>query len=133
MAVDGRDIETIRQEAEKMARIKVSQLSEYFEVITEGVVMIGEIGGTKEQDAADYIKNHFKKPVAALIVGKSAPANRRMGHAGAIITGKSGSASEKISALRSAGCAIINSPAQIGDTVNELSSTWIKTKVWIKK
>lgn len=90
---------------------------------TDSVVMIGEIGGTKEQDAADYIKNHFKKPVAALIVGKSAPANRRMGHAGAIITGKSGSASEKISALRSAGCAIINSPAQIGDTVNELSST----------
>ncbi len=90
---------------------------------TECVVMIGEIGGTKEQDAADYIRNHFKKPVAALIVGKSAPANRRMGHAGAIITGKSGSASEKISALRSAGCAIINSPAQIGETVNELSDT----------
>ena len=60
---------------------------------TDSVVMIGEIGGTKEQDAADYIKNHFNKPVAALIVGKSAPANRRMGHAGAIITGKSGSAS----------------------------------------
>jgi len=90
---------------------------------TDSVVMIGEIGGTKEQDAADYIRNHFKKPVAALIVGKSAPANRRMGHAGAIITGKSGSASEKISALRSAGCAIINSPAQIGETVNELSDT----------
>ena len=89
---------------------------------TDSVVMIGEIGGTKEQDAADYIKNHFKKPIAALIVGKSAPANRRMGHAGAIITGKSGSASEKINALRSVGCSIINSPAQIGDTVSELSN-----------
>ena len=90
---------------------------------TDSVVMIGEIGGTKEQEAADYIKNHFNKPIAALIVGKSAPANRRMGHAGAIITGKSGSASEKINALKSAGCLTINSPAQIGETVNELSDT----------
>lgn len=89
---------------------------------TDSVVMIGEIGGTKEQDAADYIKNHFNKPVAALIVGKSAPANRRMGHAGAIITGKSGSASEKIRALKSAGCSIVNSPAQIGATVSELAN-----------
>ena len=89
---------------------------------TDSVVMIGEIGGTKEQEAADYIKNHFNKPIAALIVGKSAPANRRMGHAGAIITGKSGSASEKINALKSAGCLIINSPAQIGDAVSELAN-----------
>ena len=89
---------------------------------TDSIVMIGEIGGTKEQDAADYIKNHFNKPVAALIVGKSAPANRRMGHAGAIITGKSGSASEKIRALKSAGCSIVNSPAQIGATVSELAN-----------
>jgi succinyl-CoA synthetase alpha subunit len=88
---------------------------------TDSVVMIGEIGGTKEQEAADYIKNHFNKPIAALIVGKSAPANRRMGHAGAIITGKSGSASEKINALKSAGCLIINSPAQIGDAVSEIA------------
>ena len=89
---------------------------------TDSVVMIGEIGGTKEQEAADYIKNYFNKPIAALIVGKSAPANRRMGHAGAIITGKSGSASEKINALKSAGCLIINSPAQIGDAVSELAN-----------
>ena len=88
---------------------------------TDSVVMIGEIGGTKEQEAADYIKNDFNKPIAALIVGKSAPANRRMGHAGAIITGKSGSAMDKINALKSAGCSIINSPAQIGATVRELS------------
>ena len=88
---------------------------------TDAVVLIGEIGGTKEQEAADYIKNDFNKPIAALIVGKSAPANRRMGHAGAIITGKSGSAMDKINALKSAGCSIINSPAQIGATVRELS------------
>lgn len=87
---------------------------------TDSVVMIGEIGGTKEQEAAEYIKKDFKKPIAALIVGKSAPENKRMGHAGAIITGKFGSANEKIKALQSAGCSIIKSPAQIGDAVSEI-------------
>ena len=69
---------------------------------TDNVVMIGEIGGTKEQEAAQYIKDNFKKPVAALIVGQSAPAGKRMGHAGAIITGEAGTAEEKMKALAEA-------------------------------
>ena len=87
---------------------------------TDAVVLIGEIGGTKEQEAAEYIKSEFDKPIAALIVGQSAPQGRRMGHAGAIITGKAARAGEKISALASAGVAIVPTPAEIGETVLEL-------------
>jgi len=87
---------------------------------TEGVVLIGEIGGTKEQEAAEIIKSDFKKPVAALVVGKSAPPGRRMGHAGAIITGSSARASEKVRALESAGAVIVPGPADIGKTVLEI-------------
>ena len=87
---------------------------------TDVVVLIGEIGGTKEQEAAEYIKSEFDKPIAALVVGQSAPEGRRMGHAGAIITGKAARAAEKISALASAGVAIVPSPAAIGETVLEL-------------
>ena len=87
---------------------------------TDGVVLIGEIGGTGEQEAAEYIKSDFSKPVAALIVGRSAPQGRRMGHAGAIITGRAGRADEKIKALASAGAAIVPTPAHIGETIQEV-------------
>jgi succinyl-CoA synthetase alpha subunit len=83
---------------------------------TDAVVLIGEIGGTKEQEAADYIRDHFTKPVVALIVGTTAPPGRRMGHAGAIITGTAARAEEKVKALRGAGAYIAPSPAEIGIT-----------------
>ena len=87
---------------------------------TDGVVMIGEIGGTKEQEAAEYIKRDFTKPVIALVVGQSAPPGRRMGHAGAIITGGGARAEEKAKALSAAGVAIIPSPGEIGSTVRQV-------------
>ena len=87
---------------------------------TEAIVMIGEIGGTKEQEAAAYIKANVKKPVASLIVGQTAPPGRRMGHAGAVITGKAALASEKMKALEDAGCSIIPTPAAIGSTVKAM-------------
>ncbi len=84
---------------------------------TEGVVMIGEIGGSKEQDAAAFIKGHMKKPVVSFIAGGSAPPGRRMGHAGAIITGASGTAEAKQAALRDAGATVIDTPARLGETM----------------
>ncbi|MBI4298156.1 MAG: succinate--CoA ligase subunit alpha [Chloroflexi bacterium] len=87
---------------------------------TEAVVLIGEIGGTKEQEAAEYIKREFTKPVISLIVGQSAPPGRRMGHAGAIITGTAGRAEEKSRALAEAGAAIAPSPAEIGITAKKV-------------
>lgn len=87
---------------------------------TDAVVLIGEIGGSSEQEAAEFIERDFRKPISALIVGRSAPSGRRMGHAGAIITGKSGRADEKIKALASAGASIVPTPADIGITVQEL-------------
>lgn len=87
---------------------------------TDNVVMIGEIGGTKEQEAAQYIKNDFKKPVAALIVGQSAPPGKRMGHAGAIITGEAGTAEAKMKALADAGVSIVPGPGSIGETLRNL-------------
>ncbi len=81
---------------------------------TDMVVLIGEIGGTMEQRAADYIKNEFTKPVCALVVGAGAPPGKRMGHAGAIITGESGRAESKMEALRAAGATIIPTPQDIG-------------------
>jgi|TARA_B110000116_G_scaffold188623_1_gene163743 succinyl-CoA synthetase alpha subunit len=89
---------------------------------TDSVVMIGEIGGTKEQEAAEYIKSDFTKPIAALIVGQSAPPGKRMGHAGAIITGSAGKAEEKQNALSAAGVSIIPGPGAIADTLKELTS-----------
>ncbi|MQG00759.1 MAG: succinate--CoA ligase subunit alpha [SAR202 cluster bacterium] len=86
---------------------------------TDSVVMIGEIGGTKEQEAAEYIKSHFTKPIVSLIVGQSAPPGKRMGHAGAIITGSAGKAEEKIKALSSAGVAIVPRPGAIGTTLQQ--------------
>jgi succinyl-CoA synthetase alpha subunit len=87
---------------------------------TDLVVFIGEIGGTAEQQAAAYIKEEFTKPICALVVGAGAPPGKRMGHAGAIITGESGRADAKIEALRGAGAAIIPTPADIGSTAQTL-------------
>ena len=84
---------------------------------TEAIIMIGEIGGNNEQQAAEWIKANCKKPVAAFIAGTTAPKGRRMGHAGAIVTGKSGSAAEKIAALEAAGIAVSPTPAKIGETL----------------
>jgi succinyl-CoA synthetase alpha subunit len=84
---------------------------------TEAVVMIGEIGGNAEQDAAAWIKTHFKKPVVGFIAGQTAPPGRRMGHAGAIIAGGKGTAAEKMDALQSAGVHVVKSPAEIGAAV----------------
>ena len=87
---------------------------------TDAVVLIGEIGGAMEQEAAAFIKSEFGKPVAALVVGASAPPGKRMGHAGAIITGESARAEFKIAALRDAGAWIIPTPADIGSTAQEM-------------
>ncbi|PIQ86902.1 MAG: succinate--CoA ligase subunit alpha [Candidatus Omnitrophica bacterium CG11_big_fil_rev_8_21_14_0_20_45_26] len=84
---------------------------------TEGVLMIGEIGGEAEEQAADFIKQHMTKPVAAFVAGQTAPPGKRMGHAGAIISGGSGTAAEKVKKLRSVGIQVADSPADIGQTV----------------
>jgi len=86
---------------------------------TDAVVLIGEIGGTKEQEAAEYIQAHVTKPVVGLVVGTTAPPGRRMGHAGAIITGNAARAEEKVKALKEAGVHIAPSPAEIGITMKQ--------------
>jgi succinyl-CoA synthetase alpha subunit len=83
---------------------------------TEAILMMGEIGGTAEEQAAAYVKKHITKPVAAFIAGQTAPPGKRMGHAGAIISGGSGTAAEKIAALKNAGIAVAESPADLGVT-----------------
>jgi succinyl-CoA synthetase alpha subunit len=84
---------------------------------THAIVMIGEIGGNAEETAAAYVKAHVKKPVIGFVAGQTAPPGRRMGHAGAIIAGGSGKASDKIKAMREAGIAVCSSPAEIGEKV----------------
>ena len=84
---------------------------------TEAVVMIGEIGGNAEETAAEFVKARMKKPVIGFIAGQTAPPGRRMGHAGAIISGGHGTAAEKIKAMAAAGIRVCNSPAEIGETV----------------
>jgi succinyl-CoA synthetase alpha subunit len=89
---------------------------------TKGVLMIGEIGGTSEEEAARFVKANMKKPVAGFIAGQTAPPGKRMGHAGAIISGGKGTAAEKIAAMRDAGIAIAATPADLGKTIAPLVS-----------
>jgi len=87
---------------------------------TDGVVLIGEIGGTAEEEAAAFIKEHFPKPVVTFIAGQTAPPGRRMGHAGAIISGKSGTAQEKMAVLKAAGIRVVVDLTKVGEAVKEL-------------
>jgi succinyl-CoA synthetase alpha subunit len=87
---------------------------------TEAILMMGEIGGTAEEKAAEFVRHHVTKPVAAFIAGQTAPPGKRMGHAGAIISGGSGTAADKIAALRAADIAVADSPADMGATVQKI-------------
>lgn len=87
---------------------------------TEAVIMIGEIGGTAEEEAANYVKNHMKKPVAGFIAGRSAPEGKRMGHAGAIISGGKGTAAEKVAAMEAAGIHVAPTPSEMGSTLYQM-------------
>jgi succinyl-CoA synthetase alpha subunit len=87
---------------------------------TDAIVLIGEIGGTDEEQAAKYIERHVSKPVVAFIAGRTAPPGKRMGHAGAIISGGEGTAASKIAAFKEAGVVVADSPARIGEAVASL-------------
>jgi succinyl-CoA synthetase alpha subunit len=98
---------------------------------TEAIVMIGEIGGTAEEEAAEFVKNYVDKPVFGFIAGRTAPPGRRMGHAGAIISGGRGTAQEKMKALSEAGIHVIENPAVIGETVKKVLGERPKRKVFV--
>ena len=95
---------------------------------TDAIVLIGEIGGTEEEEAAAYVKAHVTKPVFAFVAGRMAPKEKRMGHAGAIIAGGKGTAAEKLSTLRAAGVTTIDSPAEIGKTVKAHLASTLKAR-----
>lgn len=96
---------------------------------TEAILMIGEIGGNAEEQAAEYVKEYVKKPVIGFIAGKTAPPGRRMGHAGAIISGGKGTAKDKLIALQSAGIYVVDTPAEIGITVLKAIKDKVLSKV----
>ncbi|PKM35586.1 MAG: succinate--CoA ligase subunit alpha [Gammaproteobacteria bacterium HGW-Gammaproteobacteria-10] len=87
---------------------------------THGIVMVGEIGGSEEEEAAEYIKAHVRKPVVGYIAGQTAPPGKRMGHAGAIVTGGKGTAASKIAAMKAAGVEMVSSPTEIGEVMKKV-------------
>ena len=86
---------------------------------TDGVILIGEIGGSAEEEASAWIRDHYDRPVVGFVAGRTAPPGRRMGHAGAIVSGGKGTAKEKIAAMRDCGLHVVESPAELGSTMAE--------------